>query len=265
MKLGILGYPIGHSLSPKIFEILGKELNKDISYDIVNVSPEEFNFGTLKQNYDGLNVTYPYKEKVLDYINSYNMLVSRTKCANTLLLKEGVAYNTDVEGFEESLHYHNIDFKDKKVLICGGGCSARSILQVACHLGAKKVQLKLRDNFKFDSAAKHFLALYPDVELAVFDYTDAFDIVINATTIGLDESNKADGFFADIFKNTKIAYDVNYKPNSPFQQAAQKSNVPKIIDGKMMLIYQALFAYEKWFHKIENKTELAYNIKGKLT
>lgn len=268
MKLGILGHPIEHSLSHEIFKILAQEFSQDISYDVVNVPLEEFNFTTLKANYDGLNITFPYKEKILDYIDNYNMLVSRTKSANTIILKGNPqAYNTDVEGFDSSLDHYTIDTKGMSVLVCGGGGAARSVLQVLCHNGVKSVQLKLRDNFKFENAAKHFQALYPDVEFTVYnDHTD-FDMVINATTLGLvttENKNEADLFFKNIFRKTKIAYDLNYKEESSFLKIAEQNNVETRINGVMMLIHQALFAYEKWFHKIENKSVMAQKIKDKL-
>lgn len=259
MRLGVLGFPIEHSLSPKIFSYLATKFNKNINYDVIQVPVEEFNFKTISENYDCLNVTFPYKEKIMNYVE-FDKTASITRSVNAVNLKSGMGWNTDVTGFKSLLDYHTIPVKDSSVLICGGGASSRSVIKTLCDLGVKKIQLKLRDIFKFENAVKHFKVQYPDVEFSILDEHTQFDLIVNATTIGLETEDSS--FFKNIFSKTKFAVDLNYKSESIFLKVAEMSNVEKRINGLTMLYGQAIASYELFFNEsVPNKTEIIYSLK----
>ncbi len=266
LKFAVLGYPIKHSKSPKIFNFLKDYFeftnsSSDFSYDFLEIAPEDFLKSTeiLKQ-YDGLNVTSPYKEKVLELsmlkFSKVSPEVEILKAANVLKKSKDKfeAHNTDVYAFKESLENHHVT--EMSALVLGSSGGAKAAILGLYQMGIKDIFVKARDYSGF----KKF-------DIPIQAYRDQKpNIVVQATTLGLantssnTSSNTSQGekdldFFNIDYSNTKISYDLIYSPKkTPFMEISLKNKVPHVMNGESMLALQALKTFEIWFGHQGSKT-----------
>ena len=139
----IIGNPISHSMSPKLHNYWFKQNNIDAIYE--KAQPEEKEIGKILQkvksnNIWGMNVTVPFKKKVIPFIEKLSKTAKETTSVNTIFKKENMIYgdNTDVQGFELSLKYENCELIDKKAFILGAGGVVPSIIKALKNLGLKQ-------------------------------------------------------------------------------------------------------------------------------
>lgn len=119
MKLGLIGYPLGHSWSPEIHSFF---LKQDC-YSLIELKEEELGPFLEKKEFDGLNVTIPYKQKVIPYLDELDPLAQEAGAVNTIVNQNGrlIGHNTDVEGFRDMIMAHGIDVKNGKTAVIGDG------------------------------------------------------------------------------------------------------------------------------------------------
>ena len=242
----IIGNPISHSLSPKLHNYWFKQNNIDAIYE--KAQPEEEEIGKILQqvksnNIWGMNVTVPFKKKVIPFIEKLSETAKETTSVNTIFKKENMIYgeNTDVQGFELSLKCENCKLTDKNAFILGAGGVVPSIIKALKNLGLKKIFLSNRTKKNSD----YILKLFPEIILIEWGQIPDFDIVINATSLGLKKDDYINLDFKKI-NESKIFYDLIYNPSvTNFLDQAKKSG-HKIINGKMMLLFQAQKAFEIW-------------------
>ena len=251
----IIGNPISHSMSPKLHNYWFKQNKIDAIYEKAQPKEEEIK-KILQQvksnNIWGMNVTVPFKKKVIPFIEKLSDTAKETTSVNTIFKKENMIYgdNTDVQGFELSLKYENCELKNKKAFILGAGGVVPSIIKALKNLGLKQIFLSNRTIKNSDYIIKQF----PEIKLVEWGKIPDFDIIINATSLGLNKDDHINLNFEE-FKNPKIFYDLIYNPPvTKFLKQAKLSG-HKIINGKMMLLFQAQKAFEIWhgfLPKIDN-------------
>ena len=178
------------------------------------------------------------------------MKQKKTQSVNTVYLEDNktVGHNTDIQGFQESIRHSGYDIKGKNILILGAGGVVSSIIFALQKMGVSNIVISNRTREKAENLKKIF------DNIKVVDWGDItnFDVIVNATSIGLDQEDKINLDFSKI-KN-KFFYDVIYNPSeTDFLKSGKKFN-NKILNGKMMFIYQALFAFKTW-HKILPKID----------
>jgi len=242
----IIGNPISHSMSPKLHNYWFKQNNIDAIYE--KAQPEEEDIEKILQkvksnNIWGMNVTVPFKKKVIPFIEKLSETAEETTSVNTIFKKENMIYgdNTDVQGFELSLKYENFELTDKKAIILGAGGVVPSIVKALKNLGLKQIFLSNRTKKNSDYIVK----LFPEVIMVEWGQIPDFDIVINATSLGLKKDDYINLDFKKL-NDPKIFYDLIYNPSvTNFLDEAKKSG-HKIINGKMMLLFQAQRAFEIW-------------------
>jgi shikimate dehydrogenase len=240
-KFAVLGYPVKHSLSPKIFNILKEHFALDFSYELLEIKPENFlsSLETLK-GFDGLNVTSPYKEKILEFCKSKSIEVETLRAANVLRktpTDKFEAFNTDVYGFKESLKL--CDVKNMKALVLGSSGAAKAAILGLNQLGVTDISVKARNY----SSLK-------DLHIPFQEYVDQKpELVIQATTLGMGSVSDEDlNFFKIDYSKTQIAYDLIYSPKeTSFMQVSKTAGVPFVMNGESMLIHQALKTFDLWF------------------
>ena len=254
-KYLVIGNPIEHSLSPKLHnywikinEIKAiyekKKLNQNEIKDIID--------DVKDKKIHGINVTVPFKQKVIPYLDELTEQAKRTHSVNTIYLgaKGTVGHNTDIKGFEESLKYINYNVKDKDVLILGAGGVVPSIIFALTNLQAKSITVSNRTREKAENLKKNF----NQIKIVDWGNVPSVDMIINATSVGLKKEDMIDLDFSEI-KN-KFFYDLIYNPSETnFLKLGNKLG-NKIINGKMMFVYQALYAFKNWHNllpKIDNK------------
>jgi shikimate dehydrogenase len=240
-KYLVIGNPIEHSLSPKLhnywlsrYKVGGNYEKKLLTEDKVG------EFIKLDQKISGINVTVPFKKTVINYCSELTELASASQSVNTITLSNDkiIGDNTDVYGFEQSLRDLNFNGLNKTAYIIGAGGVVSSVVIALNKLGVQNIVISNRTKNKAEALAKEY-------NLVVSDWGKIidFDIIINCTSIGLKKSDSLDLDFPNV--KDKIFYDIIYKPKTKFLFDAEKSG-NKIIDGKMMFLYQAQKSFEIW-------------------
>jgi len=202
----------------------------------------------LKQNrIDGLNVTVPFKKDIIPHINILSGHALRTKSVNTISVENGnlIGHNTDIDGFELSIKKLNYDLTNKSVIILGAGGVVPSIIYSLKRMKTSKIFVSNRTKKK----AEELKDLFSDLQIINWGELVNFDMIINATSLGLNKQDEFDQNFSQFGKN-KFFYDVIYDPYKTnfFHVGNEKSNVYE--NGLNMFLYQAQKAFNIW-HNIE--------------
>ena len=249
-KFLVIGNPINHSLSPKLHNYWIKKNNLDSIYGKLEVNENELSdlCNHLKQGkLDGINITVPFKKAIIPHIDVMTGHALRTNSINTISVDNGslIGHNTDIDGFELSIKKLNYDVNDKTIMILGAGGVVPSIIYALKRMNAGNIIISNRTKEKAEALKDLFK------DLSVLDWGDLvdFDMIINATSIGLKEKDNFEIDFTKINKN-KFFYDVIYDPyeNNFFRAGNQKGNIFE--NGLNMFLYQAQKAFNIW-HKIE--------------
>ena len=248
----VIGHPIGHSLSPMLHNGIYQRLGLDIVYMAFDIADEEFGkavegLGAL--GFLGFNVTIPYKEKIISFLDELDPVAAAIGAVNTVKFEKGklIGYNTDGLGFLNSLRMHNIECKGKSVLILGAGGSARAIGISLVEENPKEIlilnrnksrgELLTRDINKF---ASHSLSA------VVENPPDKVDIVINTTPLGMWPNVDASPLKGYVFHPSTIVCDIVYNPSKTLllRQADEYGCITA--GGIGMLVGQGVKAIEIW-------------------
>jgi len=256
-KYLVIGNPIEHSLSPKLHNHWLKENNIEAIYD-----KKELNENELKniitevkdEKINGINVTIPFKKAVIPFLDKLSPEAKDTQSVNTIYLQDGkaVGHNTDIAGFELAIKYAKFDLNNKKIFILGAGGVSPSIIYALRKMKVSKISLTNRTKEKAESLKN----LFKDLEIVEWGDRIDFDMIINATSIGL---KKEDGLNFDYSANgpDKYFYDVIYNPKETLFLKRAKLFGNKTENGKMMFIYQAHQSFTIWnkvMPKIDDET-----------
>ena len=255
-KYLVIGNPIEHSLSPKLHNYWIKENNIDAVYDKKQLSETDIE-GIISEVKDGkiegINITVPFKKSVIPFLDKLTTLAKEAQSVNTIFKKDNkiVGDNTDVGGFEQGLKHINYNVRNKKVFILGAGGVAPSIIIALKRLGAAKIILSNRTKKKAENIKK----IYSDLEIMDWGETPDFNMIINATSLGLKNDDEIKLNYDDIGPN-KLFYDVIYNPSKTKFLSKAKQFGNQIENGKMMFIYQAQLAFKIWHNllpKVDDK------------
>ena len=248
-KYLVIGNPIEHSLSPKLHNYWIKKNNINAIYEkqlVNNNDIEKIINEVRKDNIRGINVTVPFKKAVIPFIDELSPLADEAKSVNTIYKKNNkiIGHNTDIGGFQLALQSIKYNIQNKKVLILGAGGVVPSIIIALKKMKVSKIILSNRTKKKAEDIKK----IISDIELIEWgDFID-FDIIINATSLGLKDSDEIKINYEKIGSN-KLFYDVIYNPIETKFLSKAKQFGNKIENGKMMFIYQAHQSFAIW-HKI---------------
>ena len=255
-KYLVIGNPIDHSLSPKLHNHWIKENNIDAVYDKRQLNESDIK-GIIAEvkngKINGLNVTVPFKKSVISFLDKLTTLAKEAQSVNTISKKDNkiIGDNTDVSGFEQGLKHINYNVRNKKVFILGAGGVAPSIIIALKRLGAAKIILSNRTKEKAENMKK----IYSDLEIVEWGETPDFNMIINATSLGLKNDDEIKLNYDDIGPN-KLFYDVIYNPSKTKFLSKAKQFGHQIENGKMMFIYQAQLAFKIWHNllpKVDDK------------
>ena len=249
-KFLVIGNQIEHSLSPKLHNYWIKSNNIDAIYEKKKLNEDELGDIVLQikqKKIQGVNVTVPFKKIIIPFLDELTAEAENTQSVNTLYLKDKkvIGHNTDIIGFETSIKKSKFNILNKKILILGAGGVVPSIIFALKKMKVSKIKISNRTNEKAENLKK----LFKDIEIVEWGEIPNFDVIINATSIGLkkDDSLKLD--FSSISKNS-LFYDVIYNPRETNFLKTGKSFGNTTLNGKLMFIYQAFSAFNIW-HGIE--------------
>ena len=256
-KYLVIGNPIEHSMSPKLHNYWLKENNINAVYDKKKLDENELKNIISKvkeEKINGINVTVPFKKAVIPFLDELSPEAKDTQSVNTIYLQNGITigHNTDIAGFELAIKYAKYDISNKKIFILGAGGVAPSIIYSLKKMKASKIILSNRTKEKAENLKK----LFENLEIIEWGEKTDFDMIINATSIGLNNVDEIKIDFSSIGSN-KFFYDVIYNPKKTNFLEKAKLFGNKTENGKMMFIYQAHQSFTIWHKKmpkIEDET-----------
>jgi shikimate dehydrogenase len=256
-KYLVIGNPIEHSLSPKLHNFWMKTNNIDASYQREKLSSEELKDLILRiknKEISGANVTVPFKKDIIPYLDKLSQDAESTQSVNTILFEDDktIGHNTDISGFELGIKDAKFNVSNKKILILGAGGVVPSIIFSLNKMKAFNITISNRTKNK----AENLKSLFKDITVVNWGEIPNFDMVINATSIGLNDKDRFDLDFSKI-KKGKFFYDIIYNPQETSFLKNAKNLGHKIENGKKMFIYQAAESFRMWHGvqpKINNQT-----------
>jgi len=249
-KYLVIGNPVDHSLSPKLHNYWIKNNNIKAIYEkkILNENEIKSLISDVKnKKLHGINVTVPFKKAVIPYLDQLSLESKSTQSVNTIYLDNDkvVGHNTDINGFELGIKNSKIEVKDKKILILGAGGVVPSIIFALNKMRVSEITISNRTKDR----AENLKLLFNDIKIVDWGVVPEFDIIINATSIGLKKDDQINLDLSKVGKN-KLFYDVIYNPKETNFLKIGKKMGSKTENGKLMFIYQAFIAFKIW-HQIE--------------
>lgn len=274
---GLIGYPVGHSVSPVIHNNLADIYGQNLVYVPLQVAP-----GKLKQaiegaeafDFLGMNVTVPYKSEVIPYLKEIDGLAEKIGAVNTLVRTEGgyKGCNTDMPGLYRAMCSDGVQIEGEDVVLLGAGGVARAIAFLLLDKGARHVSILNRSVERASSLAEEvnrasqssaFAAAYPLDGYKRLDQDRRY-IVIQATQVGM-HPDTGHAVIEDeaFYRLVKTGYDVIFNPlDTRFMQLVRAAG-GEAFHGLKMLLYQGIIAYELW-NDISVSEEAAQEIYRKM-
>ena len=249
-KYLVIGNPIKHSLSPLLHNFWIKQNEINGFYDKVKLDSsqlKEIILDVRAKKINGINVTVPFKNIVIPYLDKLSIEAEKTKSVNTIYIKNEkvIGHNTDIDGFENAIKKINFNIAGKKIFILGAGGVVPSIIYALNKMGVSNIFISNRTKAK----AQMVKDIFNNISIIDWGNVPEFDVVINATSLGLNEYDKIELDFSTSGKN-KLFYDVIYNPSETNFLKIGKKFGNKCENGKLMFIYQAFSAFKLW-HDIE--------------
>ena len=240
MKYGLIGEHLGHSFSKVIHEKIG-----DYVYEIKEIEPENVESFIKEREFMGINVTIPYKEKVIPMLDYVDNNAKKIGAVNTVVNKDGelYGYNTDYSGMRALVLRVGAEIEGKKVLIIGTGGTSKTARAVVTDMGAKEIIFV--SNVKVDGALSY-------EEVYAF-HTDV-DVIFNTSPVGMYPKNNATPIDLKKFPRLTALIDVVYNPiKTKLVREAQALGI-RAEGGLYMLGAQAVYAYEHFTGKTVDKS-----------
>ena len=250
-KYAVIGNPIAHSKSPMIHAAFARQTGQDISYERVLAPLDGFKATVndlIAQGYKGANVTVPFKFEAFDMASVREPRTLLAAAANTLVFNTQaiVADNTDGVGLVRDITANlACEIAGKAVLLLGAGGAAEGVLQPLLDCKPNVLVIANRSVDKALAMVSKAEAKAADLRACAFNQLEsqAFDIVINATSAGLSDSTLP---IPDaIFAKGCLAYDMMYGRETPFMAQARAAGA-QVADGLGMLVEQAAEAFCLW-------------------
>ena len=261
---GLLGHPVGHSVSPFIHNSLSEHFGHDLrylAYDVEVAALKAAVEGAYALKIKGLNVTVPHKQAVREFLLSEDEAAARIGAVNTLKRVDGgwQGYNTDMPGFIRALESDGISVKGRHVCVLGAGGAARAIICALLKCGAAKLVIYNRTCEKAQALAEEFAPLYPECDMeAAHSYDDLLKsmrgtgekwLAVNTTSVGMypnvdDILIKDEAFYKLCYRGVDIIFNPAKTAFMKAIEAADKDN--KAYNGLKMLLFQGIRSYEIW-------------------
>lgn len=237
MKFGLIGERLGHSFSKTIHERLGYK------YELKEIKPEEFDAFMRSKDFYCINVTIPYKERVIPYLDWIHEPAKEVGAVNLILHYGGklYGYNTDIGGMDELFHYAEIDPNGKKVAILGSGGTSKTAAAVLTKNGAREIVRVSRSGRAGAITYEELYEMHSDVE-----------IIVNTTPVGMYPNIWDCPIDIDKFSSLVGVIDAVYNPiNTTLVKEARKRGIPAE-SGLYMLVAQAMIASETFLDENGN-------------
>lgn len=258
IRAGLIGYPVEHSVSPRIFETLGRALGCRVGYKKHQVKPKDLASALSRlRPLAGLNVTIPHKEAVLPLLSGLTPQARAIGAVNAIRFtrKGGWGENTDADGFADALRETGVKVKGAAAMIYGAGGAARAVGYALGKMGAGKVTFKARTERRARKAAKDIGKAFPRTKyMCAGRRAPTCGLHINATPLGMKGFPRRSP--AETLSGCEWAFDLVYGRRTPFLKEAARVGA-KTMDGSAMLVYQALRAWQFWGGRLGGRSRKA--------
>lgn len=253
-KVGIIGYPLTHTLSPAMHNAAFRALGLDWTYEVMPIPPDIVRLGLrepMQHGFIGINVTIPHKQAVLPFVQA-DEAARAIGAVNTIDFRDNTGTNTDVIGLIEDLRAHDIPLKDARTLVLGAGGAARAAVYGLAQAGAKVTVV----NRTLETAqtmvanlALHTPTLMQGVQVNTLDEAleGRVDLVVNCTSAGMYPDVDDSPWIAGLpFPEGGILYEMIYRPaQTRLMQYAERYG-GQTINGVGMLVRQGAAAFKRW-------------------
>ncbi len=238
LRLGLIGKDVSASTSHQIHAFVLKVLGYGCAYEKISVPAEEFDLAVrrLLGDFDGFNVTIPYKRDIMEYLDEVVGDAFAFGAVNTVCSATRKGYNTDGAGFMLMLRLAGVEVKGKKVLVLGGGGAGRSTA-AALKSGGAEVFLYQRNREKLEETCREL-----GVQAAENPNEGGYFMLVNATGVGMHDKVGLSPVEGVAFEGASIAVDLIYHPAETAFLAQAKECGLQILNGAPMLFYQAYYA-----------------------
>lgn len=269
-KLGIIGYPLGHSISAVIQKAGLESIGLDGTYDVMETPPEDLinRIKYIKANgYNGFNVTIPLKVPMSLFLDDIDDYANIAGCVNTVKVMEDrtfYGYNTDIYGFRRAIPA-DVDLSGKNVSILGTGGASRAAVAGLAELGVSEIDFYTRNIINSRQTLEYVRTKFPAITFNVYQIQnirslEGTSMVVNATPIGMRgfmaDQMPLEGRDLDKLTPETIVYDIVYNPSKTILiKEAQKRGL-RTIGGLDMLIYQAERALQIWTGKLPDTDKM---------
>ena len=253
---GIMGYPVAHSLSPRMHTCAFQQHRLDCLYVAFPVVPQSLAAavaGVLALGICGFNVTIPHKETILAQLDEVSPEARFIGAVNTVQIRDGrtIGYNTDGEGFLQPLRALPLAFAETSACILGAGGAARAITMALLQAGCPDLVIANRTHERGMRLAASLQEHFPQAQVRAVSFEQVEDaagqsgLIVNATSVGLHHERTT--LLPDLCLHPgQLVYDIVYHPfDTPLLQAARRRGAT-VIPGIDMLIGQGAEAFRIW-------------------
>lgn len=271
---GLVGYPLKHSFSPLMHNAAFSALKIKAEYKLFPLKPDELSdfFGSLAENkIFGLNITVPYKEKVIPFLDDLSDETRLIGAVNTIKFSSGKlqGFNTDGFGFLTHLK-EGLKFNPggRTIALIGAGGACRAIAVYLGKANSKRLTIYDIDEVRAISLAGYLKEKFSGVEFIAAHSIDELnilgsDLLINATPIGMKETDPSLVSEHLMHKNL-LVYDLIYNPQETKLLTLAKNAGAKTANGLGMLLYQGMSSFEIWTGKKAPKEQMQKALTGAL-
>jgi len=259
--IGVIGKNLENSLSPLIHNQI--ILKHSLNFCYLPFQVAETNLGKAIQgikalNIRGVNITFPYKEKVIEFLDDLEESARRIGAVNTIVNNKGIliGYNTDVIGFKKSLQEDGkFAIKGEKAVILGAGGAARGVIYALLEEGIEEIYIFNRTPEKAEKIKHDFSSFFPKSSIYVFSLEEEnlknkierVHLIVNTTSLGMPpQIDKTPLPDEKLFHPDLLVYDLIYHPTKTLFLRQAKRAGAKIINGLPMLVYQGIESFYLW-------------------
>ena len=259
LRLGLIGKDVSQSPSDKIHCFILGELGVRCEYEKISVGGDEFDFAMrrLLGDFDGFNVTIPYKRDVMEYLDETVGDAFSFSAVNTVVCRTRSGYNTDGIGFIKMLTEAGISVKGKRALVLGGGGSGRSTAVTLKNAGADVFMYQRRVEKLAETCRELSITPAKNDESEFGVYGGNFPLIVNCTGVGMHDTVGISPITEKAFDGARWAVELIHTPKqTEFLRLAKERGVAGI-NGAAMLFYQASYADCLYLEKMPNEREAA--------
>ena len=251
---GILGHPLGHTLSPQIHARLFELSNEPAKYEILDTPPEklESSFSYFK-SLAGFNITIPYKIDIIKMCDRLDDTAKRYNSVNCIATINGVStgYNTDCTGFTKAIEAMGMTLCNEVVMLGCGGVGRMIAIETVRQGGTLTIAVREADMPVAAALCEEIKAAYgAEVKHCLLsDISGAFDLVVNATPVGMYPNTDASPLTEEALSNISANgfFDLIYNPaETKLMKMMKEKGVSKVSGGMQMLVWQAAVAHTIW-------------------